>query len=277
MRSALRVVLLTGDQRRHRHAARRLSHSVRLAGVVSEAKFSVEQFIEGARSEDQRVVQRHFQERDRVEAELLGDPRERPGQAFLRIAHGRVNEASVFEWVRRRRPECLVLFGASIVRAPLLAEFSGRIVNLHLGLSPYYRGSGTNFWPLVHRQPECVGATLHLAVEKVDAGPILCQVRPAVRPSDGIHELGTGALLAALEILPNALERFASGQLGLCPQDLQHGKVYRRKDFDAKAVRLAWKNLETGMIPEYLAEKNDRDRRFPIVGLPDEPPMETRT
>ena len=72
---------------------------------------------------------------------------------------------------------------------------------MHLGLSPYYRGSGTNFWPLVDRLPECVGVTIHLAIPSVDAGPILTQVRPDIEPTDRAHEIGSRAIIAGLYAL----------------------------------------------------------------------------
>ena len=34
-----------------------------------------------------------------------------------------------------------------------------KILNLHLGISPYYKGSGTNYFPLVNNEPQYVGAT----------------------------------------------------------------------------------------------------------------------
>ncbi len=262
------VVLLTGNQRRHRWVARRLASDLRLVGVVSEGKFSP---AEPPPGEDRDVVARHFQERDEAEQRLLGDPRPLPLERVLGITHGAVNSPEVFEWVTSRAPDFLVLYGTSIVKPPLLAAFDGRIVNLHLGLSPYYRGSGTNFWALVDGRPECVGATLHLAVEKVDAGPILCQVRPEAAPDDRIHELGTRTLTAAAAVLPEALRRFARGELEPRPQTPGRGSLCRRQDFDADAVRRAWHNLESGMIAEYLANREERNRACPIVELPGKP------
>src|SRR5690606_30668863 len=161
-------------------------------------------------------------------------------------SHGGINDPDVLEWVGAAAPDLIVLYGTSLVRAPLLDTFAGRIVNLHLGLSPYYRGTATNFWALVHREPECVGATLHLAAPRVDAGGILEQVRPACLRGDRAHELGTRALMAATAVLPAVLERYAAGRLEPVPQDLSHGLVFRRRDFTADAVRRLWPPLETG-------------------------------
>src|SRR5207302_1640208 len=80
-------------------------------------------------------------ERDVVESTLLGEPPAFPVKTLLQSPRGGVNRLEVIDWIRQRRPDIVVLFGASIISPSLLDLFPGRIVNVHLGLSPYYRGS----------------------------------------------------------------------------------------------------------------------------------------
>jgi folate-dependent phosphoribosylglycinamide formyltransferase PurN len=265
---AARVVLLTADARRHRYAAARLAERTRLAGVVSEVKAPLLAPQVPLAPDERADVDRHFAERDAVEVRMLGAEVAFPDVERLDVGAGEASAPRVLAWVEARRPDVLVLYGTSIIRPPLLDRYAGRIVNLHLGLSPYYRGAGTNFWPLVHREPECVGVTLHLAVARVDAGPILAQARPEVRPDDRAHEVGTRTLVAALELLPEVLARHLAGRLRPAAQDLGRGRVYRSRDFTAAALRQMWRHLATGMIPEYLADAERRRQRFPIHALP---------
>src|SRR5205085_4323250 len=136
-----------------------------------------------------------------------------------------------------------------------LGRFPDRVVNLHLGLSPYYRGTATNFWPLVHGQPECVGATLHLAILKVDAGPILAQVRPEPCVTDRAHDLGCKTIMAAAEAWPAVLRSFAAGQLAPRVIDSGGGRLCRRRDFNAAAVLQMWQRFDDGMMDQYVADR----------------------
>src|SRR5690606_39404976 len=55
-----------------------------------------------------------------------------------------------------------VVFGASYIRGPLIDYLVARgAINIHMGVSPYYRGSSCNFWALYDGRPEYVGATIH--------------------------------------------------------------------------------------------------------------------
>jgi methionyl-tRNA formyltransferase len=57
-------------------------------------------------------------------------------------------------------------------------------------LSPYYRGSGTNFFPFVNNEPEYVGATFMYIDEGIDTGEIIHQIRPTIFLGDTIHHVG---------------------------------------------------------------------------------------
>jgi methionyl-tRNA formyltransferase len=170
-------------------------------------------------------------------------------------------------WLQSRQPDFVILYGSSIIKPPLLDFYRDKMINLHLGLSPYYRGSGTNFWPLVYRQPECVGATIHMAVQSVDAGAILAQVRPAAEADDRAHELGTKTIIAAVDLLPHVLSLYSAGQIRPQPQDLTLGRTFKQRDFDAQAVRAMWREFDSGMMAEYLVDREERRGKYPIVDL----------
>jgi methionyl-tRNA formyltransferase len=156
------------------------------------------------------------------------------------------------------------LYGSSIIRERLLSLFEDKTINMHLGLSPYYRGSGTNFWPLVNGEPELVGVTIHLATLDVDAGEILKQVRPEIESGDRNHDIGCRAIIAGTHAMIAAIEGYDAGAIP--PQkQASGGKLYRRKDFNIDAVRQMWSNLDEGMISSYIAEP-ERTDRYPIVG-----------
>jgi folate-dependent phosphoribosylglycinamide formyltransferase PurN len=262
-----RVALLTGNGLRHRYVAHRLAQATDLVAIVSEAKSQIIAYPELLLPLDERVINRHFAERTEVELRLLGEMPEFPATEVLRLAHGTINSPEVLAWLQARAADFAVLYGSSIIKPPLLDFYGDRMINLHLGLSPYYRGSGTNFWPLVYRQPECVGATIHLAVQRVDAGAILAQVRPMAEESDRAHELGTKTIMAALDLLPHVLSLYAAGQLRPQAQQLSLGRTFRQKDFNALVVNTMWQNFDTGMIAEYLGAAHERREKYPIVDL----------
>ena len=77
--------------------------------------------------------------------------------------------------------DVVLVFGTGILREALLSAFPGRLINIHLGLSPYYRGAGTNFWPLVNGEPELQLAALPFGAEFQHRTMVLLMAQPVSR------------------------------------------------------------------------------------------------
>ena len=253
----IKIVIITGDNLRHRYFANFLSTKFNVLGLISERK-------EISFNQSEGIIRKHFLERERKEEYYLGGNKEFRTDNVLCVQAGQVNSYKVFDWVAGLNPDFLILYGSSIIKEPFLSHFKDRIVNMHLGLSPYYRGSGTNFWPLVNKEPECVGATIHLAILKVDAGPILAQVRPCPDISDRCHDLGCKTIVAGTELMAKVLKDYDSGEITPQSQS-KKGKLYKQNDFNAEAVSKMWANFDNGMMEEYLENKILRDKEYSIL------------
>lgn len=108
------------------------------------------------------------------------------------------------------RSDYYIVFGASFIRGDLIDFLiEHNALNIHMGVSPYYRGSACNFWALYDEHPELVGATIHLLSKKLDAGDILYHAVPKAGETDPFV-LGMEAVRVAHESL---VERMRSGEI----------------------------------------------------------------
>lgn len=258
--------MLTSTFRRHVFVANTVAARCDLMGVWQEEKtFKPERYANDVA--DEEVIQRHFAARDASEEQYFaaaGEVRVAAGALCRRVPGGQCNDAAEVALMESARPDVVLVFGTGILREPLLSAFEGRIINIHLGLSPYYRGAGTNFWPLVNREPEYVGATIHYLDAGIDTGPILSHARPRIEPGDGPHDIGNKTIVAAADMLIRAAAAHVEGTVQPVPQ-WKAGRLYQRKDFNADAVRALYRNFETGMIDEYLAARAARDAALRLI------------
>jgi methionyl-tRNA formyltransferase len=260
-----RVIVLTSTYPRHQFVVNRLADRLTVVGVWQEEK-SFQPLTHAITPEDKRVIQAHFDARDSSEAAHFGaDVVSDVGTApVVRVAPGACSTDTEIKAMRALEPEVALVFGTGILKQRFIDAFAGRIINLHLGLSPYYRGAGTNFWPLVNRAPEYVGATIHYLDAGIDTGPIIAHVRPEARPDDGPHELGNRAIAVAADCLAAAAIAHVAGQVRAVPQTAS-GRLYKRRDFTAAAILALQHNFATGMIADYLADKARLDASLPLV------------
>lgn len=261
----MKVVLLTSDSLRHNYIVASLAKELDLVLVIIESKSSKIQDTSPYKQEDVRFLADHFKARAASEEKFFGEYRGFLTKIpMIQIAHGRINSEEVFKTIDDAAPDLIVLFGTSIIKEPLLSGFKNRMINLHLGLSPYYKGSATNLYPYLFQEPDCIGATIHIANEKVDNGAILHQFRPNIIENDDLHDIGNKVIKKAGEILPEILKVYLTEKLEPVPQK-GSGKICRNRDITPDVVREIYKNFEQGMIARYLANKEKRDAVRPIV------------
>ena len=130
-----------------------------------------------------------------------------------------------------------VVFGASFIKGEL-CDFlmSKSAVNVHMGVSPYYRGNSCNFWAIADGRPDYVGATIHLITAGLDDGPILFHALPAAASYDPF-ELGMRAVEVAHAAVVTQINEETLFTLEPVPQNRSQELRYtRNKDFHDDVV-----------------------------------------
>lgn len=250
--------------RRHNFVANALAERLPIAGVWQEEK-SFDPLRYAGTPAEADVIRRHFDARDASENDYFSDAARVRGSSRT-LPPGGCNDPVEIEAMKRAEPDVVLVFGTSLLKPALVDMFPGRILNIHLGLSPLYRGAGTNFWPLVNREPECCGATIHFLDAGIDSGPIIAHVRPDIRSGDGPHDIGNRTIVAAADALAAAAFAHVKSLIRGVPQS-GDGRLYTRADFSAAAVNRLYENFASGMIDEYLQNRAARDAKLPLIAM----------
>ena len=263
----MRIVLLTLNAIRHKFVANTLAARADRLLVVSECRqndaVAVESLGKGA-----TLVEKHFYERYLAERKFFAgnDVFHAP---TIPLLHKEVNLRYTYDAVASFKPEAIFVFGASIIKEPLLSVVPpGRRINMHLGLSPYYRGSGTNFWPFANGELEYVGATLLHLDAGVDSGDIVAHVRPGIEPGDTVHTAGCKTIRGGADAFVRCIARLEKGlELPRVKQwEVPNARYYRRKDVTPEALARYHENMRSGLVQRYAAEGPKRDLR--LIPLP---------
>ena len=78
------------------------------------------------------------------------------------------------EKVIQIEPDFIVSHGYRHIIGPdIVAEYFGKIINLHISYLPWNKGADPNFWSFYDNTPK--GVTIHLVDDKLDTGDILVQ------------------------------------------------------------------------------------------------------
>ena len=250
----IRVIILTGSEIRHEYFRKKIACDSRIEvlasfceGVEKSLENRVRQNSESSILELQHIEARSQAERDFF-SDFLASIDDKSEPQF--IVKGEINDSHIVNDIIKLNPDLLVCYGSSLIKSDLLQNFSGRFLNVHLGLSPYYRGSGTNVWPLINNEPDMVGATFMYIDPGIDTGEIIHQIRADIVIGDSPHSIGNRLIIKMTKTYADVMAKFDS--LERPQQPSAEGKLYYQKDFDHKSCRKLYENLEGGMIEKYL-------------------------
>ena len=197
---------------------------------------------------------------------------EQKGTNYLNIGSGGINSPELSEFLKSIKPDIIAVLGSSVIRQEMISLPAATMMNIHSGLSPYYRGTWSYGWPVVNREPEYIGVTVHHVNAGIDTGDIIYQTRPLLEKDDDLNSIFLKVIAEGIELMVKAIDEI-SNKGGIVPhkQPANTGRLYQMKDFNADAARTCLKNLEDGLISEYLSIKEERDSKVKLAGY--FPPM----
>ena len=267
-----RIVILTGSELRHVFLRKymALSEDIEVINSYCEGQEkSLRALVEKDEAfQDTRL--KHISAREQSEQDFFGlfvqTTADQSNPIFL--PKGQISSPDYTQTIVDSKPDLLIAYGCSIIREPLLDAFEGRLLNVHLGLSPYYRGSGTNYWPLVSGQPEYVGATFMYIDAGIDTGEIIHQIRARCSWGDTPSQIGNRLIVEMTSVYRSLIVNFEN--LARMPQMPRPSdeKVCRRQDYTEESVATLYRNFENGLIERYLKEETDRCAKVPILTNP---------
>lgn len=139
---------------------------------------------------------------------------EAEGVATFALAHRGMDraahEAAMVRAAREAGADHIALAGYMRVLTPAtVAQWPGRMLNIHPSLLPKYPGLDTHARALAAGDAHA-GASVHLVTGELDAGEVLGQIPVAIRPGDTPDVLAARVLLAEHQLYPAVLARYVS-------------------------------------------------------------------
>jgi phosphoribosylglycinamide formyltransferase-1 len=123
-------------------------------------------------------------------------------------------EAELLVPLLAAKPDIIALAGFMRVLTPeFVAQFAGRMVNIHPSLLPKYKGLHTHARAIDAGDVEA-GCSVHQVTPALDDGPILGQARVPILPGDTAETLAARVLPLEHLLYPAVLRRIADGTPG---------------------------------------------------------------
>ena len=208
----------------------------------------------------------HFDERHNSEHDFFSDVIElfedNSNSEFIK--KGSINSEKVISDLIRLNPSLIITYGCSIIKSKLIDHFNRRIINVHLGLSPYYFGSGTNYHCLVNNEFQFEGYTFMYMDYGIDTGEIIHQSRALILPFDNPHQIGNRLIKQMTKDFIKLVVNFHLVEL-MTPIIEIKGRVYKKTDATDEKTRQLYDNFENKSVISFLKKERQIINQYPII------------
>ncbi len=177
----MRITIFTSNQPRHLALINKLSLISTEIYAIQECTTVFPGLVQDFYIKSE-VMQMYFQNVLTAENKIFGDlPFSKSNVKTLCVKSGDLNLLNKQQLNDALHSDVYIVFGSSFIKGWLIDFLiSKNAINIHMGLSPYYRGNSCNFWALYDNHPECVGATIHHLSKGLDSGDILYHALPKI-------------------------------------------------------------------------------------------------
>jgi methionyl-tRNA formyltransferase len=251
----MKIAIFTGNSIRHKFFANSISKIVDETLVISETRKNDAVMFEN--NNQISDIERHFLERFKTEKEYFAGNDFFLGKT-IPVEYKEVNLKYIIDVIKDFSPDIMLVFGSSIIHDELISlAKKNRFLNLHLGLSPYYRGSGTNFWPFINEEIQYLGSTILHLDRGIDTGDIVTHVRPKIIENDNVHTIGCKIIQESVETFKKIFELISNGkELNRVKQwEPSIKRYYKNADFTEEILEKYRDNLRNGVVTKFLESK----------------------
>jgi len=172
----MKVTLFTSNQNRHNYLINLLSEISDELYVIQECKTIFPGLVSN-HYKASIIMEKYFKNVNKAQTKLFGNPyinNFKKNIKILTMIHDDLNKCTKGLLADFLKSDIYIVFGSSFIRGKLIDFLiKKKAINIHAGVSPYYRGAACNFWALYDGNPHLVGSTIHLLSKGLDSGPIL--------------------------------------------------------------------------------------------------------
>ena len=142
-----------------------------------------------------------------------------------------VNDEIVISKIQEIEPDFIVINGTRIISSSILNQITVPVVNIHVGITPKYRGVHGGYWALYNGQSELFGVTLHYVNAGIDTGQIISQSVIEPDPKDNFNSYPILQYIEGIELLKAKIGSILKKEKGQDSKLVSESQLYYHPTF----------------------------------------------
>ena len=262
----MKITLFTSNKNRH-------NYLINLLSTISDELFVLQECgtiflgIVPGHYPASTIMKEYFEKVNDAQFKLFGNSYVNNLKKNIKIfpmLSGDLNKCSLKFLSDFLKSDIYIVFGSSYIKGDLVDFLvEQRAINIHAGVSPYYRGTDCNFWALRDDNPHLVGATIHLLSKGLDSGPILYHAMSNIKTSPFEYTMST--IKSAFHSISERIKDNSIFKINPLVQNKSKEIRYSRKnefneeivkEYFGKEINLNNKKFDNSLLKEPFFLKN---------------------
>jgi hypothetical protein len=179
----MKITVFTSNQPRHLALIETMAEIADHVYAIQECRTVYPGQVDGF-YKNSTIMQEYFSYVIDAQQQVFGGPRFLPKNVSqLALEGGDVSHLDLQNLQPALEADTIIIFGSSYIKGELCDKLIERnAINIHMGVSPFFRGNSCNFWAMYDERPDLMGATIHRLSKGLDSGSMLYQVFPDTMP-----------------------------------------------------------------------------------------------
>lgn len=248
----MKILWIGGSQPRHLYYINTINQVYPIAGGIMECREEmIPQPPDNLQEVDKNNFILHFANRNKAENKYFGS-QDIPGCQILKVNEDNLNSEENAIFVEQIKPDVVMIFGCGLIKGSLFSALPYNSINLHLGISPRYRGAASLFWPFYFMEPWYAGTTFRYIISEPDAGDVIHQVVPTLSIDDRVHDVACKCVIqSAIEAI-KLIELFISKGKWKRYKQKGTGRKFLSNDFRPEHLRVIYNTFQDNLVKQYL-------------------------
>ena len=260
----MKLLILSGSHPRHYYITSDILQRFDEVKVICMKRENLLPDIQSIDSNLLKLTNYHFEQRNIKEKVSLGIKTYLESKQLNSkiILPEELNSIEVKEFVKNYNADFAIICGTYILDKIFLKLLPKISINIHLGLSPWYRGSATLFWPNYFLEPWKTGVTFHFLNEHSDSGDIVHQCQSKLEDWMGVHDAAIFNIIKAKNDLSLLVDFYLKNKNLNSIKQKYAGKTFLNKDFKPYHLKLIYELYDDKVI-KFLSKRI----KFPKIKL----------
>jgi phosphoribosylglycinamide formyltransferase 1 len=255
LKKKYKILILSGDLLKHKYVAIKLLRAFKGSNVIFE-KYPKNINKNYSKDKSKEIIN-HFKKVEFYEKKFFykfcnKNKNYLKKRTLFEIKKGNINTAKVFNKIKKNNPNLIILNATSIIKKNFISQFKNKIINIHSGLIPYYRGAGCNVWTFYNKELEYTGVSIHFVNEKIDDGKILLQSQTKFQKNDNTHSVGCRNAKLSVKLSTEVI-KYLSKNPNYKGKKIftKKNSIFYKRDFKKGVILQINKLLKSGLVKKY--------------------------